>query len=203
MKLDFFYFLATLIVFLFSTHLLLAEEIDSESITQIQKHLNLAIIFTEEEAYSLAENQIKKALDLDPNSIGILVEMGNDNPELLINAGNIYARQGLFEEAISWYKMVLEKDPANGKALSNIGICYRYMEDYSKAEEFLLKAIESNPQQSLYYANLSKTFLLAGDIDNAKIFLAQAKDRMLLESNPKMKEQAQAVIKEISSMLDE
>ncbi len=114
------------------------------------------------------------------------IEMSPENAYSYNNLGNCHRDEKRYEEAFFYYeKTLLLPDsfgtPASAHALANrnLGGVYREKEDYSKAIECYLRAIELNPQYTNAYLNLGITY-------NAQKDYSQAIDCYLkaIELNP-------------------
>jgi len=55
------------------------------------------------------------------------------------NMSAVYAKMGAWEKSLEKARMVLELDDKNQKAMFRIGVAYRNLKEYDKAEESLLK----------------------------------------------------------------
>ena len=85
--------------------------------------------------YNLAILAYQKALELDPQNLHILN-----------NLGNAYSGQGKYDLAISSYQKALKLDPQNVYALNNLGALYYIQEKYNLAISMYKKALKLNPR---------------------------------------------------------
>jgi len=76
--------------------------------------------------------------------------------------GLAYQKSGEFEKAQRCYKQVLKKVPKNADALHLLGVTYRQLGFPKRALEYIQKAIEINPGQAPFYANLARTMMDIG-----------------------------------------
>jgi Flp pilus assembly protein TadD len=119
-----------------------------------------------------AENLWKKALELNPQDIGILTDyasyLGNIKKDLpgseiyfqqilqldphhlptLINCGSTYLLHGNFERAEQYLKKALKIDPNNSAALVNYASVLMQKHDVLPAEEYYMKAVHADPKNS-------------------------------------------------------
>ena len=77
---------------------------------QLGGYIKRGDIYLGQNKYNLAISVYKKALELDPQNLHILN-----------NLGNAYSGQGKYDLAISVYKKALEVDPQNLPPLNNLG----------------------------------------------------------------------------------
>ena len=67
-------------------------------------------------------------------------------------------KQGKLTDAENLYKKILEEEPKNADVWNLLGLLYSQINDFSKAEEYIKKALELNPR--LYYLeNLARIYL--------------------------------------------
>lgn len=110
------------------------------------------------EALQNSFQQALSALDQgeEARAVELLESIIEAQPGLVtpyILQGMIAERQQNIPAAKHWYLEALEKDPANGKALNQLGLIARENGDFSEAEAFYQKAIEADPGESRYYLN--------------------------------------------------
>ena len=88
-------------------------------------HVNIAIIFIQKESFSEAENSLNRALDIDPNNIYALNQLGY-----------IFRTQGAFSKAEASYQKAININSNYANAHLNIGILYDlYLYDLNNAVE--------------------------------------------------------------------
>ena len=81
----------------------------------------------------------------------------------LILKGTILLKQGQFDEALSYFKKCLNRNPFEKKALLNIGIAYNLMAQYERAEWFFKILHNRYPEDRLYLLWLIETSLKSDD----------------------------------------
>lgn len=79
-------------------------------------------------------------------------------PIAFLYIGNIYFQKEEFDEAESYYKKAINKDPGNADAYNNLAwLYYAKKEKLDEAERLALKAIELNPaKKNIYQDTLEK-----------------------------------------------
>mmetsp|Transcript_3574 Transcript_3574/g.2604 ORF Transcript_3574/g.2604 Transcript_3574/m.2604 type:complete len:130 (+) Transcript_3574:125-514(+) len=81
---------------------------------------------------------------------------------------------------IEHFKFVIEKDPTNFKAFTQLGILYLDREEYEKSAEALKRALHINKQFPLALVSMGNLLFESGRPDNAIKYHKQA-----LKFNPK------------------
>jgi tetratricopeptide (TPR) repeat protein len=79
------------------------------------------------------------------------------------NLGNVYARKGLNEEAISEFKQALECDPHLAQAYVNLGGLYFQKDDLDGCIDANQKATQLDPNLPMAHSNLGFAHLQKGD----------------------------------------
>ena len=85
---------------------------------------------------------------------------------MLNEAINLHS-QGQLHEAKKLYHQILEATPDNADALHLLGVICIQTNDFSSAEQLIIRAIESNPNVAAYYDNLAIIYEKFGNIDKA------------------------------------
>ena len=112
-----------------------------------------------------ALNYLKTAISIDSN-----------DPNLFFMAGITEREIGHYREAIC----NLERSLASGQTdnvhekYNEMGLCYMNLKDYAKAAEYLLKAVEANPDYAEGYSNLGLCHYLSKDYKRALSMLNKA-----------------------------
>jgi outer membrane protein OmpA-like peptidoglycan-associated protein len=109
-----------------------------------------------------------------------------------LKKGNKYFDEQRYSAAISQYEKVYSKDSSNKLLLSNLGDCYRLVNNINgqiKCYGLLVKYGKAEPIHKLYYA---KALMESGRNDEAKTFLSQYNEdnrgKNLLSSFEKLKQ---------------
>ena len=92
------------------------------------------------------------------------------------NIGNIYLRKGKPKISIKYFSEALELDKNNKVLVNNILLCYLYLRNENKAEEYfkIAKNIDSNYIEFLH--NKAEYLILKNQIDEAEKILDKHKD---------------------------
>jgi len=72
-----------------------------------------------------------------------------------------------YEQAIEMYQKELELDPADIEINRKIGICYRELEDFNKAEDHLLKVVNVYPYDPITHYEIALLYHQEGKQDKA------------------------------------
>ena len=81
----------------------------------------------------------------------------------LILKGTILLKRGQFDEALSYFKKCLNRDPFEKKALLNIGIAYNLMAQYERAEWYFKILHNRYTEDRLYLLWLIETSVKSDD----------------------------------------
>ncbi len=98
---------------------------------------------------------LAKILETEPNSAGVLTQMGND-----------YFDLGNYRKSIECYGKSLEVDPNKPDVLADMAIAYRKIGEYQLAADTFRKAIELNPKHQLALFNMG--IVLRDDLKDDK-----------------------------------
>ncbi|MBW1741445.1 MAG: tetratricopeptide repeat protein [Deltaproteobacteria bacterium] len=92
------------------------------------------------------------------------------------NLGALYAKQGMYKEALDTYRVVIQeaKDYQAADAYFNIGNLFRRLKQYGKAIQAYQKALEINPQDACIYTNLGGVWMNLEMYDDAEVALKKA-----------------------------
>lgn len=114
---------------------------------------------------ALAEETIKKAIQLDPKA-----------ESLHYNLAQIYEGRGDLEAAIEEYKKEIENGP-NIKALNDLGILYKELRVYDQAILCFQRLMELDPAEPRGYILLAKTYEETGRAGEAEQVIRLAHQR--------------------------
>jgi tetratricopeptide (TPR) repeat protein len=104
-----------------------------------------------------AEEQFRKALELDPNSAMTLNYLGY-----------MFADQGInLDEAVELIQRALEMEPNNGAYLDSLGWAFYKQNRFELAEEYLQKAISRIPTDPTIRAHLGDVYHKRGQTAQA------------------------------------
>jgi len=132
----------------------------AEENEQISNKLNKKLIFVVDNLFAQGINKSKKK-DINDSQIyeSIISEFHTSKEKRIIkyvgysynNLGHIYAEQGKYDEAISFFKRSIILNPNDMIAYNNISMILFYKKQYSDAIIFLKQAIKINPKNYLFY----------------------------------------------------
>lgn len=171
--------------------------------TEVQKRaqirLQLAIGYYEQGQLNTALDEIKQALQIDPDyadAYGLralaYMEMGEsrlaednfqramrlapNSPELSNNYGWFLCQNGREKQSIGYFEATLKnrayQSPA--KALNNAGVCSLKLKDDAAAERFLTQAFQNDPGNADTNANLAKLYYQRRDYERARFYINRA-----------------------------
>ncbi len=105
--------------------------------------------------------------------VGLLVVAGcSRSPEAKkarhLERGDKYAAQEQYRDAILEYRNVLRIDPANARAIRQLGVSYFQLGELAQAFRYLLKAEELAPDAADIRLKLGTIYLLSGKADEAR-----------------------------------
>jgi len=104
-----------------------------------------------------AQELLERALDIDPDNTGALMEMGYLN-----------SAAGRYADAADYFRRAAETSPANGDAWLNLGLACLSLEQYAEAEEAMRNALEADPNQLLVpYRVMAEARVRSGKRDEA------------------------------------
>ena len=98
------------------------------------------------------------------------------NPDIeyaYIRLANLYRQKGDFSGSLKITKKAYKKFPDHYTVLNQLGLCYRYLEDYDSAEKYFMKAIRTNPYLLDAYGNMAVLCYLQNDLIRTRKFLAK------------------------------
>jgi type IV pilus assembly protein PilF len=179
-----------------------AEMATSSDQTDNQKRamirLQLAIGYYEQRQMDVALDEVKQALQADPNFADahsvrglIYMDMGQaklaeesflqaiklspNNPDFNNNYGWFLCRNGRERQSIGYFEAAL-KNPAYqspAKALNNAGVCSMKLKDRVAAERFLSEAFKNEPGNPATSANLGKLYYEMRDYERARFYIGR------------------------------
>jgi len=177
------------------------------AITNIQKALNLedrlspiyatyGVLLIEKGDYELANQQLEKALSLDPKNFEayrararafMAQERLNEAEATYRRAivmkpgywagyaelGVFYSRNGRFEEAAEQFKIVTQLTPNNAAAYRNLGAVYYYLNQSEDALKAFSRSVEIEPNYGVY-SNLGTMYYYDGKYNEAADMYSKA-----------------------------
>lgn len=170
----------------------------SEDQKRARIRLQLAIGYYEQRQMNVALDEIKRALQADPNLADaysvrglIYMDMGENrlaednflqsvklapsNPELTNNYGWFLCQTGRERQAMSYFESALNnrtyQSPA--KALNNAGVCSIKIKDMDAAERYFVRAFQFEPGNPLTNAHLAKLHYDKKDYERARFYIGR------------------------------
>ncbi len=119
---------------------------------------------------TLDSSYIYKAL----NDINKAIAIKIDFKDAFLQRGLLYDLLGKTENARLDYERVLELDPENARAYTNLGTYYGQKGDYKKAIEYFKKALEYSPNLYASYSNIGLVYLHKNQPDSALYYFNKA-----------------------------
>ena len=171
--------------------------------TEVQRRaqirLQLAVGYYGERQMTTALDEVKQALQIDPNFADaysvrglIYMDMGETqlaedsfqramklapgNPDFSNNYGWFLCENGRERESIRYFEAALKNrsygSPA--KALNNAGVCSLKLNDEAAAERYFNQAFQADPGNADANINLSRLYYSRGDYQRARFYATRA-----------------------------
>jgi type IV pilus assembly protein PilF len=173
-----------------------SDQTDNQKRSRIR--LQLAVDYYEQRQMSVALDEVKLALQADPNSADaysvralIYMEMGEtrlaeenfnsalrlapNNPDIANNYGWFLCLNGREAESIVHFEAAIANKSyqAPSKALNNAGVCSLKTKDVAKAERYFLQAFQFDPGNLLTSLNLGKIYYDRADYERARFYIGR------------------------------
>jgi len=133
-------------------------------------HAALGIAFLEKyritrqvESISRTQKECERSVSLDPD-----LEDGS------VCYGELYLTTGEYEQSASALSVALQKDPADDRAYSDLGIAYERLGRMSQAEQTYKQAIVVRPQYAMGHDRLAEFYSHQARYTEAKVEFGQA-----------------------------
>lgn len=179
-----------------------AELQTSSDTTEVQRRasirLQLAVGYYQQRQWSVALDEIKQALAIDPNNADawgvramIYMEMGEtnlaednfkralslspNNPDMSNNYGWFLCQNGQEARAIPYFEAAFKNRTYQSptKAMNNAGDCSLKMKDNKAAELYLLQAFRLDASDPVTNANMAKLYLGRNDLEQARFYMSR------------------------------
>jgi len=98
------------------------------------EHFNLGVVYAKEGSLAQAEEQLRRAVEEEPN-----------HPRTHLELGKVLAREGKAQEAIAAFHRASELDPANATTWHVLGILYKRVGDRTDAARSFQQALAIDP----------------------------------------------------------
>lgn len=119
-------------------------------------YANLGGNYEDKGEFDKAIEELKKAVEIDPSSLGAHV-----------NLGNAYTSKGDFDKAVEELKKATEINPDNALTHNNLAYAYALKGEFDKAIEEYTKVLEINPNDMRVRHSLANAYRDNGDFDKA------------------------------------
>jgi Tfp pilus assembly protein PilF len=119
-----------------------------------------------------AENQYRKALDLEPKHVGTLVSYAR-----------LKSRQGRQDEAIALYKRAADAAPDDASIHNDLGLCFARRRMWKESLAALGRAVQLDPDNSRYRNNIATVLVDLGQMDQARGHLATVHGEAVADYN--------------------
>ena len=180
-----------------------AEQADLQRRSQIR--MELATAYYGEAQFGLALQELDKALAMSPQnaeayglrglvlaqlgedkeaerSLHVALRLDPDNPALQNNMGWFLCHGGRFAQGLPYFEQALasRRYASPAKALINAGLCSLQAGQATKAERYLLRALEAEPDAMLAHASLAKLFYSRADYRLARLHILPVVNREVI-----------------------
>lgn len=149
------------------------------SVSDPKTHNNLGDMYGRHGDLKKAEEEFKKAIEINPNY-----------GDAYHNLANTYLQMKKYDLAIENYQKALKTNPNLWQSYQNIAAIYYEQKDFALASSYMEKAVAINNQDDNLFLNLALTYLQINKINEAKIALdkcltlnpqnTKAKDMLLM-----------------------
>jgi type IV pilus assembly protein PilF len=174
-----------------------SDQTDNQKRARIR--LQLAVGYYQQQQQPVALDEIKQALQADPNFAEaysmralIYMDMGENrladdnfqqalrlapqNPDFNNNYGWFLCQNGRAEQSIAYFETALKSRAyqSPGKALSNAGVCSLRLKKTAEAERYFNEAFRQDPGNVSANINLAKLNFERGDYEKARFYISRA-----------------------------
>jgi superkiller protein 3 len=143
---------------------------------EFQTHFNLALTYSRQGNSGAAEDEYRRALELNPYSA-----------TTLNNLGFLIYQQGRVQEALTLYQRALQVDPDFAESYNNIGLVYESRGDYAGAEQYYREALKRDSRLYQAHINLGDIYLAQGKMEQAEKVYTDAYEAAPDEKNTHFK----------------
>jgi len=127
-----------------------------ESSESVEKE---ALYYLNRKEYELAIPLYKKAIQLDPNNISAIHDLGR-----------IYKEKGFYEAAIHYYSEAIEIDKSYTIAYNSCGFAYYKLKQFDKALDNYHKALKLEPNNGDILGNVATIYEVLNEFEKARIY---------------------------------
>jgi len=179
-----------------------AELKTSSDMTEVQRRssirLQLAVGYYQERQWSVALDEVKQALEIDPKNSDaysvramIYMELGEtslaednfkramslspNNPDLSNNYGWFLCQNGQEVKSIPYFEAAINNKAYQSpiKAMNNAGFCSLKMKDNMAAERYLSLAFRLDASNQVTNTNMAKLYLSRNDLERARFHISR------------------------------
>ncbi|HYQ86346.1 MAG TPA: protein kinase [Bacteroidota bacterium] len=175
----------------------------------IHSHIYWEFYDHTEERVQKSKLAAEKALELDPNSpeahgamgwyyyhclrnysdamkeFHLALQAQPNNTDVLLGLGAIDRRLGKFDEAVTYFKRIVEIDPRSPSMTEDLALTHVPIRKYADAEQYFDRAIRLAPDwEEPYYMKADVCLLLDGDVSKAKGVLDEAVRQKVGQRDP-------------------
>ncbi len=152
----------------------------------IEPYLNIARMFMDINAFSMAEPYVRKVLEIDSensearNLLGVIASVAERTDEAIVhfqeavrgdgnqaalfsNLGTALRNVGDLRRAILAFEKAGEIGPNSLSVMNNLGVLYRETGDFERAEHYLRRAAELYPENPFPHFNLAELYISRED----------------------------------------
>ncbi len=159
-------------------------------------YYTLGLIFLENENYELAENILKQAAGIKPDSAGVFIDLGiacekqkkynealaflskarrlnKKDPDVYYQAGVVYKEMKKYKKALKYLGIAISIEPEHAKALNTAGDIFEEQDKNETAVKFYELALKAEPDFEPAYINLGLIYKKMRQYDKAIAFLSK------------------------------
>lgn len=162
-------------------------------------YLQLAVGYYSRGQFDIAQEEIRKALAIDPNNVdtfnvqGLIymsqgqsaqadnsfqraIRLSPENPEVLNNYGWFLCQSGREKESLQYFDRVLQNRayPNQARVMTNAGICSARMNNTALAESYLTRAFELDPGNPSINTQLANVYYRSNQLPRAQFYIHRA-----------------------------
>ena len=112
-----------------------------------------------DERFTDMENLARIRMNCLTNAFAIQAKAEPDNFVPLMQIGIIYAEEGAYPEARSYFEKALKMAPGNAAIHNNLGNIFFLLGEYTEAAEHYQSAVTADPDDAFTRINLARTYL--------------------------------------------
>lgn len=162
-------------------------------------HLQLAVGYYSRGQFDIAQEEIRKALAIEPSNVDIYnvqglvfmsqgqaaqaensfkraLNVSSDNPEVLNNYGWFLCQSGREKESLQYFdKVLLNRAYQNqARVMTNAGICSVRMKNLPLGESYFTRAFELEPGNPSVNTNLANVYYRSNQLPRAQFYIHRA-----------------------------